>query len=214
MDEDPVVERQAVAHIGTVNRVRAQRLSTSVLPSVTQPYYTAVWSDIGKVNIYNVRPLIEALDVPGYHLDKRHRSPCFTIDSHRTEGYAMDWNAPSASSLSLLTGDNDAKICLTTAGNADFRTFSAPFQSHESSIEDVQWSPTEITVFASCSSDRTIRMWDIRSKDRKSITSISPAHNSDVNGISWNRSTSYLLVSGDDEGQVKVWDLRNIRQSQ
>jgi ribosome assembly protein RRB1 len=126
----------------------------------------------------------------------------------------MDWNAPTASSLSLITGDNDAKIYLTTTANADFRTFPTPFQSHESSVEDLQWSPTEITVFASCSSDRTIRMWDIRSKARQSVTSISPAHDSDVNVIGWNRSTSYLLVSGDDEGQVKVWDLRNIRQSQ
>lgn len=215
LDEDPVVEQQAIPHMGTVNRVRAQRLSTPVLPSVTQPYYTAVWSDIGKVSIYNVRPLIEALDVPGYNLDKRScQHPCFTIDSHGVEGYAMDWNSPTASSLSLITGDNDSNIYLTTTGNADFRTFPKPFQSHESSVEDLQWSPTEITVFASCSSDRTIRMWDIRSKARQSVTSIDAAHDSDVNVISWNRSASYLLVSGDDEGQVKVWDLRNIKQSQ
>jgi ribosome assembly protein RRB1 len=69
-------------------------------------------------------------------------------------------------------------------------------------------------VVASCSSDPSIRMWDIRSKARQIVTFISAVHDSDVNVIGWNRSTSYLIVSGDDEGQVKVWDLRNIRQSQ
>jgi ribosome assembly protein RRB1 len=97
-----VIEQQAIPPVGTVNRVRAQRLSTPVLPSVTEPYYTTVWSDVGKVNIYNVRPLIEALDVPGYNLDKRScQSPFFSIDSHNTEGYATDWNVLTASSLKL-----------------------------------------------------------------------------------------------------------------
>ena len=213
LDEDPVIEQQAIPHMGGVNRVRAQRLSTPILPPVTEPYYTAVWSDIGKVNIYNVRPLIEALDVPGYNLNKQSaQSPCFTITSHDTEGYAMDWSAPTSSSLSLITGDNNANIYLTTTGNAGFRTHATPFRSHESSVEDLQWSPNEITVFASCSCDQSIRIWDIRSKPHQSVTSLSAAHDSDINVISWNRSTSYLLLSGDDEGQTKVWDLRNIRQ--
>ena len=125
----------------------------------------------------------------------------------------MDWNAPAASSLSLLTGDIDSKIFLTTAANADFRPSPRPFTSHLSSVEDLQWSPTEITVFASCSSDRSIRVWDVRSRDRQSISAIPEAHSSDVNVISWNRLTSYLLVSGDDNGEIRVWDLRNIKES-
>ncbi|RDB26902.1 Ribosome assembly protein rrb1 [Hypsizygus marmoreus] len=214
LDEDPIFERQAIPHYGAINRVRAQRFASPIFPSVSEPYYAAVWSDVGKVNIYNIRPLIEKLDVPAFHLDKSTaQTPSFTVDSHLTEGYAMDWNAPAASSLSLLTGDNDAKIYLTTAGNGGFRTSPTPFLSHESSVEDIQWSPTEITVFASCSVDRSIRMWDVRSRARQSVASIVDAHESDVNVISWNRLTSYLLVSGDDDGQIKVWDLRNVRQS-
>jgi len=61
-------------------------------------------------------------------------------------------------------------------------------------------SPTELTVFASGSSDRSIRMWDVRSKAHRSLPAISDAHATDVKVISWNRNTSYLMVSGDDAG--------------
>lgn len=212
LDEDPIVEAESIPLMGGVNRIRAQPFPGSQLPPPTQPYFTGAWSETGKVHIYNVRPFIEYLTTPGYQLDRGacHR-PSFTIDSHSTEGYAMDWNAPSTSSLSLLTGDEAGSIYLTTAGNAGFRTFSSPFLSHESSVNDLQWSPSEITVFASCSNDRSIRMWDVRSKAHLSVASIADAHGCDVNVLSWNRSSSYLLVSGDDEGQIKVWDLRNIR---
>lgn len=53
-----------------------------------------------------------------------------------------------------------------------------------------QWSPTEADVFASCSVDQTLRIWDARRKDG-SVISIK-SHDSDVNVISWNR---YLFVS-------------------
>lgn len=52
----------------------------------------------------------------------------------------------------------------------------------------LQWSPTEADVFASCSVDGTICIWDVRT-EKKLCMSIK-AHNADVNVISWNR---YLL---------------------
>lgn len=49
----------------------------------------------------------------------------------------------------------------------------------------MQWSPTEDDVFASCSVDGKISIWDIRLG--KSPAASFKAHNADVNVISWNR---------------------------
>lgn len=198
-----------------MNRVRAQPLPASVqLPPVSQPYHVATWAESGKVHIWNVRPLIESLDVPGYSLDRASVSkPVFTISSHsNAEGFAMDWASSGSSSLRLLTGDIHSNIYLTTSTPSGFKSLSQPFLSHTSSIEDLQWSPSEPTIFSSCSADSTIQVWDVRSKGRRSVAGIDGAHESDVNVISWNRSTSYLLLSGGDDGEIRVWDLRNVKK--
>ena len=127
----------------------------------------------------------------------------------------MDWassGGANPSALRLLTGDIHSKIYLTTTSQSGFNALSQPFISHISSVEDIQWSPTEATVFASCSADQSVQIWDVRSKGRKSVAGIEGAHPSDVNVISWNRSSTYLLLSGGDEGGINVWDLRNIKQ--
>lgn len=128
----------------------------------------------------------------------------------------MDWASSgdaNPSSLRLLTGDIQSKIYLTTTTSTGFNALSSPFTSHTSSVEDIQWSPSEPTVFASCSADQSVQIWDVRTKGRKSATGISNAHDSDVNVISWNKTTAYLLLSGGDEGGIKAWDLRNIQKS-
>ncbi|KAJ3825624.1 glutamate-rich WD repeat-containing protein [Lentinula raphanica] len=215
LDEDPIIEYRSIPHLGGVNRVRAQPLpSSEPLPPAAHPYHVASWAETGKVHIWDVRPLIESLETPGYSFDKARSSrPVFTIDAHgRAEGFAMDWASSGASSLRLLTGDINSKIFLTTSTVSGFNVLSQPFTSHTLSVEDIQWSPAEPTVFGSCSADRTVQIWDVRSKGRKSVAGIDPAHESDVNVISWNKGTSYLLVSGGDEGAIKVWDLRNIQK--
>jgi len=215
VDEDAILEYRSIPHIGGVNRVRAQPLASgSILPPVAQPYHAATWAETGKVHIWNIRPLIEALDVPGYQLDKaRHNKPVYTVHNHgRAEGFAMDWSSPTTSpSLRLLTGDIHSKIYLTTLNESGFSTAPTPFASHTSSVEDLQWSPSEATVFASCSADQSVRIWDVRVKNKKNVVGITKAHDSDVNVISWNKGTSYLLASGGDEGGIKIWDLRNLK---
>lgn len=216
LDENPIIEHRSIPHQGGVNRIRAQPLPAAApLPLPSQPYHVATWAETGKVHIWDIQPLVESLDVPGTSFDKsRVHAPVFTINSHgRTEGFAMDWASSGPSSLRLLTGDIHSRIFLATSTPSGFNPLSQPFTSHTSSVEDIQWSPSEPTVFASCSADRSVQIWDVRSKGRKSVAGIASAHESDVNVISWNRLTTYLLLSGGDEGGIKVWDLRNVKKT-
>ena len=67
----------------------------------------------------------------------------------------------------------------------------------QSSVEDLQWSPAEPAVLASCSADRNICVWDARVGNTKPGATILGAHDADVNVISWNKLVNYLVVSGE-----------------
>lgn len=204
-DEDAKLDFLTIPHVGNVNRIRAAPAPASAGSSaVPDPYHVATFSETGKVHIFDVKPYIDTLSGPS---KPRQKAPVHTISNHgRSEGFAVEWGQTG-----LLTGDIDRKIFLTTVTPTGFHTSPNPYLSHTSSVEDIQWSPNESTVFASGSADRTVRVWDIRAKGRKSVVSVE-AHDEDVNVISWNKGVDYLLVSGGDEGGLKVWDLRMFKE--
>ncbi|KAJ2306685.1 Ribosome assembly protein rrb1, partial [Coemansia sp. RSA 2706] len=200
LDEDPILETKTLRHQGGVNRVR-------VLQSHQTPL-AATWADTGKVHIWDIKKLMESFETPGTQVPASVHQPLFTVASHgRTEGYAMDWSADGR----LLTGDCGSKIFLTTRRNdtgASFVADRSAFRGHTASVEDLQWSPEEASVFASCSVDQTIKIWDVRAKSRGFALEVPNAHDADINVISWNRKARYLLASGGDNGDFKVWDMR------
>ncbi|EXX78489.1 Rrb1p [Rhizophagus irregularis DAOM 197198w] len=196
LDEDPILEEKSLKHYGGVNRVR-------VTPQ-KDLQIAASWADTGKVHIWDLSPVVKALDTKGYQISQKSSKPLYTIESHSTEGFAMDWSGTVPGRL--ITGDNHTHIYLTTKTQSNFTADRIPFVGHSSSVEDLQWSPTEKNVFASASADQTIRIWDTRSK-KKEVLCVK-AHDADVNVITWNRKVDYLLASGSDDGVISIWDLR------
>ncbi|KAK0637478.1 WD40-repeat-containing domain protein [Bombardia bombarda] len=181
-DADPILESRSIPLASTTNRIRAFQTSA--------------------------RTTLTATMTESSHQNK----PLCTIRAHKTEGYAVDWSLLFPQGK-LLTGDNDGQIFVTTrTDGGGFVTDTRPFQGHTSSVEEIQWSPSEASVFASASSDGTIRVWDVRSKSRKPALTMQVS-STDVNVMSWSRQTSHLLASGADDGEWAVWDLRQWKPS-
>ncbi len=205
-DADPILESQSIPLTSTTNRIRAHQIpaSDSSRPPTT---LTASMMESGQVLIHDVTPHLASFDTPGTVITPQQNKPLYTLRAHKSEGYAVDWS-PLVSTGKLVTGDNDGNIYVTTRNAGEgWAVDSEPFVGHAGSVEDLQWSPSERNVFASASSDGTIKIWDLRSKSRTAGVSVKVS-DTDVNVISWSRQTAHLLASGADDGEWAVWDLR------
>ncbi|WEJ92868.1 Ribosome assembly protein rrb1 [Yamadazyma tenuis] len=200
---DPVMDSETIPLKSTTNRVRV-----SPHAHETGEYLTALMSETGEVMIYDLKSQYKAFDTPGLTVPKASKRPIHTIRNHgNVEGYGLDWS-PLINTGALLTGDCTGRIHVTSRTSTNWSTDKTPFFASDASIEDLQWSTGENTVFASAGCDGYVRIWDTRSKKHKPALSVA-ASTTDVNVISWSSKLSYLLASGHDDGSWGVWDLRN-----
>ncbi|KAL6850565.1 Ribosome assembly protein rrb1 [Amphichorda felina] len=209
-DADPILESKTIPLKSTTNRIRAHQIPSQE-PGRAPTTLTATMTESSDVYIHDITPHLQTFDNPGSTVTAQQNKPVSTIRAHKAEGYAVDWSPTVPGKL--LTGDNDGLIYLTSRSDGGgFQTDNRPFQGHTGSVEEIQWSPSEQSVFASASSDGTIRIWDVRSKARKPAITMQVS-DYDVNVMSWSRQTSHLLAAGADDGTWGVWDLRQWKAS-
>ncbi|KJR82008.1 ribosome assembly protein RRB1 [Sporothrix schenckii 1099-18] len=211
VDSDPILESRSIPLASTTNRIRAHQVP-SADPSRPPTTLTATMTESSHVLVHDISPHLAAFDTPGTVISTQQNKPVSTIRAHKSEGYALDWS-PLHPAGKLLTGDNDGLMYVTTrTDGGGFVTDTRAFVGHTGSVEEIQWSPSEASVFASASSDGTIRVWDVRSKSRQAAITVQVS-DTDVNVMSWSRQTSHLLASGADDGVWGVWDLRQWKPS-
>lgn len=212
-DSEPILQNVDVRFDSVVNRLRCmpQRSST-----------VAIWGESGRVSLMDLTPALNSLNrdnkkrMQDTTASARPNSikPLMSFSGHRAQGYALDWSriVPGR----LLTGACNGGIYLwemsaSENGAGKWSVAVDRFRGHRGSVEDLQWSPVEKNVFASCGVDKSIKFWDAR-EYRKPALFVSAAHSSDVNVISWNRAETHLIASGGDDKKLKVWDLRSLDQ--
>ena len=203
-DLDPVVEHYSIKHYGGVNRVRCMPQKSHIV---------ATWSDAGKVNLFDTKAILQRFSLSeGKPVTKDIPNKAyFSYSKHGTEGWALDWSIVKEGQLA--TGDCEGNIHIWSAENGSYSVSpsyvadrSIPRAGTSLSIEDLQWSPSEATVFASAECGGVVRIFDTRAPNRSMIRH--QLHNTDVNVLSWNRLVSNLLATGSDDGVLSVWDLR------
>lgn len=207
-EKQPKLKIAGIKHpTGCINRVRQRQLgSTSVV---------AAWSEQGSVSIWSLDKSLQRLEEPitvktgdkGNNWPREETSPLYKFTGHTCEGYAVNWSEVTEGLLA--TGDCLKHIYTwKPTDDGSWNVDSSPLVGHNGSVEDIQWSPNEASVMASCSVDKTIRIWDIRAQPSKAcMITTEKAHESDVNVIDWNRNEPFI-ASGGDDGYMKVWDLR------
>lgn len=199
---DPIMMSECLPLKSTTNRMRV-----SPFAQETGEYFTALMQENGECLIYDIASQMTAFDSPGYVIPRTAKCPAHTITAHgKVEGYGLDWS-PLINTGSLLTGDCLGRVYLTSRTTTGWVTDMTPFFASHDSIEDLQWSTSEATVFASAGCDGYVRIWDTRSKKHKPVISVQ-ASNSDINCVSWSNKVTHLLASGHDDGSWGVWDLR------
>ena len=203
MDDDPIIDHINIPHSGGINRIRAMPQNAGIV---------ATMSDNSKANIYDAQGLFRSLTEGRGQRPTIPSKPTYTFKGHKDEGYAISWSGVEEGRLA--TGDCAGAIHIWNRGSnancSDWRVDPGAYTGHTGSVEDLQWSPAEATVFASCGVDRTVKIWDTRGRTGPMISV--NAHNDDINVISWSTSVGYLLASGCDDGSFKVWDLRSIKK--
>jgi ribosome assembly protein RRB1 len=213
---EPVMEHYSIPHYGGVNRVR-------VMPQ--NPDIVATWSDAGAIHLFNVASIRQRFDssrgkgaAVGKPWQDIPTKPFFSYSTkHHTEGYALDWStinqghlvsADCEGSIQLWSPKPDGKFVVTpfySTANDSTQLLSNKGRS----IEDLQWSPTEATVFATAECQGYVRIFDTRAPSKAMLTHQIHTDNVDVNVLSWNKLVHNLLATGGDDGTLAVWDLRH-----
>ncbi|GEQ69744.1 hypothetical protein JCM33374_g3418 [Metschnikowia sp. JCM 33374] len=76
-------------------------------------------------------------------------------------------------------------------------------------VNNVKFNKTETNIVASCGSDNSIVLYDIRTNTpvQKVVTNLR------ANAISWNPMEAYNFASGHDDHNAYLWDMRDLSKS-
>ncbi|CAH8437381.1 unnamed protein product [Heterobilharzia americana] len=147
-----------------------------------------------------MRPLT-AIDDSAVMTEYTHHNesplPICAFNDHASEGFAVDWSHHTSATGYLATGDCGGHIFHWISRPTDWAVSKKAHVGHKNYVEDIQWSPTEPTVFISVSSDHSIQVWDIRApvSNCRMIT-VCEAHPADINVASWNQSQRTNFLTG------------------
>ena len=214
---NPLMKYEKIKANGNINRVKSMKNSS----------ICALWNDSPSVDIIDCEELFNNIEYQeeirveeDVDINKKNKNKKQKKDikykkifkktlPQKAEGFAIDWN--NINPFVLAVGGYDKKVSIFKPKDenvSDIILYGDYLSGHTDSVEDIQWSPNEENVLASCGIDKSIRFWDIRENSKNPPKIIKNAHNSDVNVISWNTIRNHLFASGGDDNTFKVWDLR------
>lgn len=87
------------------------------------------------------------------------------------------------------------------------------FAEHTADVMYIAMQPNNTkSVFASCSVDKTCKLWDIRTSTKSSVHSIGNFHTSDINAIDFIPCDSNVFGTSSQDGTVRLFDIRSLNE--
>lgn len=182
----------------------------------------AVATDDGFVTVYE---FIDVMDMTQPRISKFQAPQSSVSQDGPTGATSIAWSSARFCVPMLVVGANDGGVAVW--GYSDtFRKWQRLFDlglggqgGHDSTVHDVVWAPDigrSSHVLATCSKDKTVRIWMIEKELTNPTTQSEPKsriipvaqvlseHNAEVWRVQFNVTGTTLASSGDD-GLVRVW---------
>jgi len=164
-----------------------------VLAAHSQPVYTVSFSPDGQYLLTGSGDS----SVISWNVHTGQKQQIFNFHSQKT--LDIDWF--DNSTFAFCTEDSKIIICVLGIPRPIFE-----LSGHTGAVNEIAWDPSK-KYLASCSDDKTIRIWFPFEKDQWFSLE---GHTLEVYTIEWvpQRKNSYILASGGFDSSVRVWDVQ------
>ena len=159
--------------------------------STSRPDLLATSSDI--VRLWKISDSGTVMDsaLKDHQISGHHASSAVTC---------FDWNSMDVKSL--LAGSTDG---ILTVWDVENRAVTSRLKAHHGDVLDCQWGAVD--VVASCSSDSSIRLFDLRDQEHSTVLYETPSK-APIVRIDWSRADPKYIALTTTGSQVFILDIR------
>jgi len=133
---------------------------------------------------------------------KSAANPLRVWQEHAKESYSVNWDPIIKDRFVSSSWDKTIKVWTILSPRS-----VVTLLSHTGAVYNADFSPHMANVIASCSEDKSTRVWDTRKPPNKAILRLA-GHNHEVLALDWNKYDQNVLATGSADTTIKVWDLR------
>ncbi|KAF5379287.1 hypothetical protein D9757_007608 [Collybiopsis confluens] len=143
---------------------------------------------------------------------------------HTKEVFSVDWS--NIQKDIFVSSSNSLSLTSPTKWKPDRPRSIVTLQAHHACVYQALFSPHQPDLVATCSTDGTLKIFDLRSPAYASGPGTNtftnplsaavltvPASPSEILTLDWNKYRPFILATGSVDRMVKVWDCRMVKTS-
>lgn len=139
---------------------------------------------------------------------------------HTREVFSVDWSNLQKDTFASSSWDGNVKVW-----TPDRPRSVSTLQAHHACVYQALFSPHQPAVLATCSTDGTMKLFDLRAPSyAPSANSFTapltaaaltvPVSGSEVLSLDWNKYRPFVLATGAVDKAVRVWDCRMVKMGE